>query len=119
MRSSSPFIAKAVTATTGNRAQLRIVLDPARDFEAGHLRQLDIHQDQIGPMLAHEIERLDAVAGADGLIAMRFQQIAKELHIELVVLHDQDGFCHPVPPNPQGNTPGLRCIRHRRGRVEK
>jgi hypothetical protein len=31
---------------------------------------------------------------------MRFQQIAKELHIELVVLHDQDGFCHPVPPIP-------------------
>jgi hypothetical protein len=32
---------------------------------------------------------------------MRFQQIAKELHVELVVLHDQDGFCHPVPPNSQ------------------
>jgi hypothetical protein len=32
---------------------------------------------------------------------MRFQQIAKELHIQLVVLHDQDGFCHPVPPNPK------------------
>jgi hypothetical protein len=29
---------------------------------------------------------------------MRFQQVAKELHVELVVLHDQDGFCHPVPP---------------------
>jgi hypothetical protein len=29
---------------------------------------------------------------------MRLQQIAKELHIELVVLHDQDGFCHPAPP---------------------
>jgi hypothetical protein len=32
---------------------------------------------------------------------VRFQQIAKELHIELVVLHDQDGFCHPVPPIPE------------------
>jgi hypothetical protein len=29
---------------------------------------------------------------------MRLQQVAKELHIELVVLHDQDGFGHPVPP---------------------
>jgi hypothetical protein len=29
---------------------------------------------------------------------VRFQQVAKELHVELVVLHDQDGFCHPVPP---------------------
>jgi hypothetical protein len=31
---------------------------------------------------------------------VRLEQIAKELHIELVVLHDQDGFCHPAPPIP-------------------
>src|SRR6476646_1627050 len=30
-----------------DRAQRRIVLDPARHFEAGHLRELDIHQDEI------------------------------------------------------------------------
>src|ERR1700730_9005100 len=84
----------------GNGAQLRIILDPAGDLEAGHLRQLNVHQDQIGAHLADEIERLVPIAGARGLIAMRFQQIAKELHVELVVLHDQDGFCHPVPPVP-------------------
>jgi hypothetical protein len=42
---------------------------------------------------------------------MRFQEIAKELHIQLVVLHDQDGFCHPVPPiletRPAGGPPGV------------
>src|SRR5882757_8514656 len=38
-----------------NGAQFRIVLDPARHIEAGHLRQLDIHQDQVGTQLAHEI----------------------------------------------------------------
>ena len=48
MRSSSPFMANAVTATTGIERNSSIVLDPARDFEAGHLRQLDIHQDQVG-----------------------------------------------------------------------
>jgi hypothetical protein len=32
---------------------------------------------------------------------MSLKQIAKELHIELVVLHDQDGFGHPVPPVPK------------------
>src|ERR1700754_4512968 len=31
-----------------NGTQLRIVLDPAGYFETGHLRQLDIHQDQVG-----------------------------------------------------------------------
>jgi hypothetical protein len=35
---------------------------------------------------------------------MCFKQIAKELHIELVVLHDQDGFCHPAPPLPAMQT---------------
>src|SRR4051794_21752666 len=81
-----------------DRAQLRIVLDPARHFEARHLRQLDIHQDEVGTQLPHQVERLETVAGARGLVAMGFQQIAEELHIELVVLHDQDGFGHPVPP---------------------
>src|ERR1700712_2426275 len=81
-----------------NGAQFRIVLDPARHLEPGDLRQLDIHQDQVGTQLADQIERLEAVAGARSLVAMGFQEIAKELHIELVVLHDQDGFCHPAPP---------------------
>src|SRR5437588_686274 len=95
-----------------DRTQFRIVLDPARHFEAGDLRQLNIHQDQIGAHLAHEVKRLETVGGARGLIAMRFQQIAKELHIELVVLHDQDGFSHPVPPNsketgPSASSPGV------------
>src|SRR5713226_5466638 len=89
----------------GNRAQLRIVLDPARHLEAGHLGKLDIHQDQIGTELADKIERLETVAGTGCLIAMCFQQIAKELHVQLVVLHDKDGFCHPAPPNRQKTGP--------------
>src|SRR5437764_5708808 len=48
-------------------------------------------------MLAGELERLDAVSRADRLIAMRLQKIVEELHVELVVLHDQDGFRHPEP----------------------
>ena len=39
---------------------------------------------------AGKIERFDAVAGSYGLIAMGFQQVVEELHIELIVLHDQD-----------------------------
>ena len=51
-------------------------------------------------MLAREIERLDAVARADRRIAVGLQQIVEELHIELVVLHNQDGFRHPPFPSP-------------------
>src|SRR5882672_10015351 len=103
MRSSSPFIAKAVTATTG--------------IERNSGSSL-IHQDQIGTKLANEIKCLETVAGTRGLIAMRFQQIAEELHIELVVLHDQDGFCHPVPPIPRLMA-DMRCIRRRRRACRK
>src|ERR1035441_7711193 len=88
-----------------------IVLEPFGHFEAGYFRQLDIHQNQIGPVLAREIERLDAVAGADGQVAMRFQEVVEELHIQLVVLHDQDGLRHfprPICPHcPQRRALGV------------
>ena len=52
-------------------------------------------------VLAGEIERLDAVARADGLVAVGLQQIVEELHVELVVLHDQDGLGHSPAPLPR------------------
>src|SRR5665213_1596722 len=79
----------------GDGFQLGVVLEPFGHFQARHFRQLDVHEDQVGPVLAREIERLDAVAGADGLVAVRFQQVMEELHVELVVLDNQDGLRHP------------------------
>ena len=40
---------------------------------------------------------LDAVARADGMVAISLQQIVEELHVELVVLHDNHGLrlCRP------------------------
>src|SRR5436305_1181831 len=72
--------------------------DPARHVEPGGLREVDVHEHQVGTELSDEIERLVTVAGARCLVAMRFQQIAKELHVELVVFDNQDGFCHPALP---------------------
>src|SRR5260221_5946449 len=77
-----------------NGLELGVLLEPFRHFETGYFRQLYIHQDQIWPVLAGEIERLDAVACGDGVIAVRFQQVVEELHVELVVLHDHHGFRH-------------------------
>ena len=59
-------------------------------------------------MLAREIERLDAVARADGGVAVRLQQVVEELHIELVVLHDQDGLGHPRLTCPKRKFPGSK-----------
>jgi len=47
-----------------------------------------------------QIERFQAVAGAHGLVTACFDEVPKELHIELIVLHDQDGFCHPSLQSP-------------------
>jgi hypothetical protein len=39
---------------------------------------------------------------------MRFQQVVEELHVELIVFHDEDGFGHPdVPLRPEAVTPEM------------
>ena len=65
-----------------------------RDFEAGDLGQLDFHEDQVRPVAAGEIDRLDAALRLDRRVAMGFQQIVEKLHVELVILDDEHGFGH-------------------------
>src|SRR6185312_9162911 len=101
----------------GDRLQLGIVLQPLRHFQAGDFRQLDIHQNEVGPVLAREVESLDAVPGSDRAVAVRFKEIVEELHVELVVFHDQDGFRHaPRPFCPQSATCPTRSASHWRAR---
>src|SRR6185437_2316799 len=80
-----------------DRLELGVVLEPLGDFETGDLRQLDIHEDEVGLVLAREVERFDAVARADRLVAVRLQQVMEELHVELVILDNQDGLWHSPP----------------------
>ena len=47
---------------TGIALEFLVVLQPLRDFEAGNLGQLNVHEDQVGPVLARQIDRLDAAA---------------------------------------------------------
>src|SRR6202050_4769918 len=75
--------------------KLLIALKPLRHFETRHLRKLDIHQNQIRPMLARQVEHFDAVAGSDSFVAVRLQQVVDARHVKLVVLHDQDSLGHP------------------------
>src|SRR6185312_2651358 len=84
--------------------EVGVVLEPLGDFEAGYFGKLDVHQDQVRMVLAREIERLDTVARADRAIAMRFQKIMEELHVKLVVFHDEDGLGHPYT-SPCGRRP--------------
>src|SRR5215813_9481308 len=75
-----------------NGLELRVFLEPLGHFETGDFRQLNVHQDQIGTVLAGEIERLDAVARADGMVAVSLQQVVEEFHVELIVLHNHHGL---------------------------
>src|SRR5579859_4030109 len=88
-----------------NALELGIVLDPLGHFEAGHFGQLDVHEDEVGAMLAREVKRLDAVARADRLVAVGLQEVVEELHIELIVLHNQDSLGHPRSLAPAPSTP--------------
>src|SRR3984957_7165675 len=76
----------------GNGLQRLVFLDPFGDFQARDFRQLDVHQDQVGMMLARDVERLHAILGLQDVVAMGVQQIVEELHVELIVLHDQYGL---------------------------
>ena len=41
-------------------------------------------------MLARERQRLQTLAGLQGLVALGVEQIMKELHVQLVILDDED-----------------------------
>src|SRR5690606_28199408 len=81
-----------------NSVQFVVFLQPLGHFQAGNLRKLNVHQYQVRPVGAGEIERLKAVASADGLVSARFDKVSEELHVELIILDDHHHlghFSHP------------------------
>ena len=58
------------------------------------MRHLDVHHHQIGREGAGALQRLAAVAHRLGLVAVRAQQVAEQLQIELVVLDNLDFLSH-------------------------
>ena len=81
-------------AMTGMGRQFGVVLQPLGDLQAGDFRQLDIHQDQVGPVLARQADRLHAALGLNGGVAVSFEQVVEELHVQLIVFNDQNRFLH-------------------------
>src|SRR5215204_4470377 len=97
MRSSSPFMAKAVTAMTGMALRSSSSFShfvTSRPETSGSWMSIKMRS-LVG---AGELERLDAVAGLQGGVAMRLEEVVEELHIELVVLDDENGFLHDGCP---------------------
>src|SRR5216684_781887 len=79
-------------------------LDPFRHLQPRYLGQLDIHQDQVGTMRTGDLERLHAVLGLQGVVTVRFEQVVEELHVELVILDDENGLRLGARPQ------GMHCL---------
>jgi len=66
-------------------------LQALRDFQPRHAGQLDIHDDQVRAVLLRHRQSLMTVDGLQDVIALRGDHRAEQLHVEGVVLNDQDG----------------------------
>jgi hypothetical protein len=99
-----------------NMAQMFVLLDPLRDLKSGNVGQLNIHHYEIGFVQAREFQRFDAAAARQRLIAMRFQKIVEQLHVQLIVFHDQNAFLHRKNAAPRG---GRSCGRFRKRKCSK
>src|SRR5687768_15459621 len=72
------------------------------DLLAGEVRQLDVKQDQVRAVLPGQGQPLGARLGLLGAVALDLEQVAGELQVLLVVLHDQDQLAgHQPAPIPR------------------
>jgi hypothetical protein len=79
-----------VTITIGTRAPADAA-DRAAGGEAVHARHLDVHQDQVGRMLAASSDGLRAVRGLDAVQADLLQHLEhQEAHHRIVVGDQHD-----------------------------
>src|SRR5262249_7127416 len=65
----------------GDLPELIVLLERFRYFEAGHFGKLNVHEDEVGAMLAGERQRLHAVSRLQRPVAMSVEQIMKQLHV--------------------------------------
>ena len=68
--------------------------DLSHRLTAIHARQLDFHQDEIGPLFCYCCERLLAVLCFRDFVVRPGKQIANDLAIILLVLDHEDALAH-------------------------
>src|SRR5262249_28877132 len=81
----------------GSGTQGRVALDAARRLVAIDHRKVDVHQDQIGPLLLCQLDALLPVRGLDQLIAGGAQKVAQDGAVVLLVFDDKDALAHAAP----------------------
>src|ERR1700674_12511 len=95
-------------------AELIVLLQPFGHFESRHLGKLDVHEDEVGTVLAGQRQSFHAVPRLQRLVAVRVEQVVEELHVQLVVLDDQNGLRHWPRPRRFGRRmiDDLAVMRH-------
>src|SRR5687767_3840193 len=76
----------------GDARCLWICLEPLHRRAAVHTRQLDVHENERGPLLFNKLESLLRRLTLDGPVSFDLQHIARELPILLVILDNQNQF---------------------------
>ena len=79
-----------------DRSQLRIGFNPARSCITVHDRELNIHQDEIGPLLCNSRQRQLTVFGLRNFLVGKGQHIADDLAIIRLVVDHQNALAHVV-----------------------
>src|SRR6516162_6173318 len=92
------FITERIRGDGDNRdrSQRRIAFDSARSGVTIHDRHLNIHQDEIGPLLCNGRERLLAVFRLGDLIVGRGKHVANDLATIRLVLDHQNALAPAV-----------------------
>src|SRR5262249_43504236 len=78
----------------GDHPQLLVLLEPFCDLQSGHFGKLNVHEDEIGAMLAGQRDRFAAIPRLQCFVSLRHENIVKQLQIENIVLDDQDFASH-------------------------
>ena len=70
--------------------------DPTGRFVAVHDRQLNIHQNEVGLVLGHSRQCLDAIFSFDKIVIQRRKHIADDLAIVLLIFDHENALAHSV-----------------------
>ena len=88
---SSLRMADAVTMMIGMCIEFRVRLEHARGLDAVHHRHAHVHQDEVGPLPARDLDALAAVDRLEETMAGVLEERAEKVAVEFHVVDDQHG----------------------------
>ena len=95
----------------------RLGAQQAQRFHTIDARHVDIHEGKIRQVLGGELHAVFAAGRGEHLIALGFENVARELHVLVVVFDDEDGFFASVDHGCSSCLP-RHCKDERRSRAQ-